>query len=153
MSVSLTAPLLRATTSTFEELALLFAFPDDALAAAPVHASAAVHFDGPSAGRLALGVSAPVLPAIATNMLGADAAPDAALQRDALGELADDVGGNVVPSLADAAAVFRLRAPESAAGDAAMQAGAGETMVGEVRLTLDEGSAIARLFVRDVGSP
>jgi CheY-specific phosphatase CheX len=150
-----TASLLQAATSTFEELALLFAAPAPAGSAAPdVTAAATVPFDGPRRGRVAVGVSARLLPSIATNMLGFDSAPDAALQRDALGELTNVVCGNVVPSLTTDGAAFRLGAPSAANGAFALATQPGERLSAELALVTDDGDALVRLFLRvDPASP
>ncbi len=149
MQLPWTASLLRAATSTFEELALLLAAPAPADAPAPdVSAAATVPFDGPRRGRVAVGVSASLLPSIAANMLGFDATPDAALQRDALGELANVVCGNVVPSLTGDGAAFRLGAPSAANGACALATQPGERLLAELALVTDDGDALVRLFLR-----
>jgi CheY-specific phosphatase CheX len=108
-----TTPLWQATAQTFEELALLF--PDaqltDRQARAPFVATAVVDFTGLMRGRLALRVSAEVLPAAAANMLGEEAGQQTPLQRDAIGELANVICGNVLPLVGGARAVFQLTAP------------------------------------------
>ncbi|WP_373071334.1 hypothetical protein, partial [Gemmatimonas sp.] len=67
--------LSRATTATFEELALLF--PEHELspeqAAAPLDVAVSVEFRGPQRGRLVLRASSTILSSIAANMLGEDA--------------------------------------------------------------------------------
>ncbi len=111
--------LSRATTATFEELALLF--PEHTLsreqAAAPLDVSVSVEFRGPLHGRLVLRASSNILSSIAANMLGADASRERPLQRDALGEIANVICGNVLPAIAGAEAVFHLSAPRLHEGD------------------------------------
>ena len=105
--------LSRATTSTFEELALLF--PEHELspeqAAAPLDVAVSVEFRGPRRGRLLLRASSNILSSIAANMLGEDASRQRPLQRDALGEIANVICGNLLPAVAGVAAVFHLSAP------------------------------------------
>lgn len=109
--------LAQATTSTFEELALLLAVPADV--SAPDGAAGAprppcgvrVDFAGPWGGSVVVRVAEAVLDASAANMLGIAAAPDAPARRDALGELANVICGNVLPAIAGRAAVFALQAP------------------------------------------
>ncbi len=112
--------LSRATTSTFEELALLF--PEQVLspeqAAAPLNVAVTVEFRGHARGRLVLRASSSILPEVTANMLGSDASRQAPLQRDALGELCNVICGNVLPDIAGAAAVFHLSAPVVHEGDA-----------------------------------
>ncbi|WP_309672467.1 chemotaxis protein CheX [Gemmatimonas sp.] len=105
--------LSRATTATFEELALLF--PEHELspeqAAAPLDVAVSVEFRGPLRGRLVLRATSSILSSIAANMLGEDASRQRPLQRDALGEIANVICGNVLPVIAGVEAVFHLSAP------------------------------------------
>lgn len=114
MSNTTVQSLSRATTATFEELALLF--PETELnetqAAAPLDVAVSVEFRGPLNGRLVLRASSVILPDVANNMLGADDQRPAALQRDALGELANVICGHVLPMIGGADAVFHLAAPQ-----------------------------------------
>lgn len=142
--------LFQAATSTFESLALLF--PEqvsaDGAEFLPLDAAYSVTYRGAGDGRVVVGVTAGILPALAENMLGASAAPDPQLQRDALGELVNVVTGNVLPMINGATAVFRLDAPVPA-GDAPFAARVGELSAARVRLRMDEGEAILALFTRD----
>lgn len=113
MSNTMVRSLSQTTAATFEDLALLF--PDAELSAeqhaAALDVTVSVDFRGPLTGRLVLRASHGVLPAIAANMLGEDESRQAPLQRDALGELANVICGNVLPAIAGAEAVFHLAAP------------------------------------------
>lgn len=113
MSNTTVQSLSRATTATFEELALLF--PEMELspeqAAAPLDVAVSVDFRGPLIGRLVVRASENVLPAIAANMLGADQSRHQPLQRDALGEIANVICGHVLPLIAGADVIFNLSAP------------------------------------------
>jgi CheY-specific phosphatase CheX len=107
------SPLLAAATTTFESLALLL--PSSELTAAeatrtPAH-GVRVTFTGPLRGYLALRVTSDVAHAFVENMLGVDDA-EAQLVRDALGEVANVVCGNLLPDLVGRRAVFHLSAPE-----------------------------------------
>ena len=105
--------LSRVTTATFEELALLFPETEltDEQAAAPLDVAVLVNFRGPEPGRLLLRASECILPTIAANMLGAEQSGATPLQRDALGELANVICGNVLPAIFGADAIFHLDAP------------------------------------------
>jgi CheY-specific phosphatase CheX len=113
MSNTMERSLSQTTAATFEDLALLF--PDAELTpeqdAMPFDVTVSVDFRGPLTGRLVLRASECVLPAIASNMMGEDESKQAPLQRDALGELANVICGNVLPNIAGAEAVFHLAAP------------------------------------------
>ncbi len=143
-----TEQLLRqATVSTFEELAFLFledecAIPDGD---APLDAVAAVDFHGPMRGRLVIRASSNLLPVIASNMMGEDAAQHRPMQRDALGEIANVVCGNLLPMLAGSEAVFRLDAPQWRAD--MTDARDGDAPIARVRFAVEDGRAQAELFV------
>lgn len=107
----LAAPLIEAATDTFAALAFFFVEAGDPSQSLAVDGVAVVDFDGPIHGRLAVRLSGGVLPALAANMLGDDESPSLVMQRDALGEVANVICGNVLPRLVGAAAVFNLRAP------------------------------------------
>jgi len=141
--------LFQAATSTFESLALLFPEPCSVEGAEfiPLAAAFSVAYRGAGSGRVVVGVTAGVLPALAENMLGAAAAPDQQMQRDALGELVNIVTGNVLPLINGATAVFMLDAP-TPAGEEPLRARANETRVALTRLQMDEGDAILALFTQ-----
>jgi CheY-specific phosphatase CheX len=145
-----TTSLFQAATSTFEALALLFPEPGSTEGAEflPIEAAFSVTYHGAGHGRVVVGVTAGVLPALAENMLGAAAAPDPQLQRDALGELVNVVTGNVLPMINGATAVFRLNAPQPA-GDTPFTAREGEVQAAFTRLQMDEGEALLALYTRD----
>lgn len=113
MTSTTPSPLLTAATRTFESLALLLpsaATSGAEATAVPAHA-VRVAFSGPLRGCLALRVTDDVARAFAENMLGvSDASP--ALVRDAVGEVANVVCGNLLPEIAGRDAVFQLAAPE-----------------------------------------
>lgn len=142
-----TNALLQAATSTFEALALLFPEPcsTDGVEFIPLSAAYSVTFHGAGTGRVVVGVTSGVLPALAENMLGAAAAPDAQLQRDALGEVVNVVTGNVLPMVHGAAAVFRLDAPTPVT-DAPFTPRDGEQRVALARVRMDEGDAVLAMF-------
>ncbi len=113
MSSTMDQSLSQTTAATFEELALLFPEyePSPEQEAAPLDVTVSVDFRGPFTGRLVVSASACILPAIASNMLGEASGRQPPLQRDALGEVANVICGNLLPSIAGAEAVFHLSAP------------------------------------------
>ena len=140
--------LSRALTATFEELALIC--PDtklsDAQSEAVVDVAVTVSFRGPLSGRLVLRASSEILPDIAANMLGADGEYPLAVQRDALGELANVICGNLLPMIGGAEAVFVLSAPhEYLTGGEPQRC----TPVSRACIGIDNGRAVAQLFLSD----
>jgi hypothetical protein len=106
------ASLLQAATSTFEDLTFLLPTErlDERQAKAGLAAEARVDFAGPLTGTLLVRVHGELMPVLAARMLGATA-PGPILERDALGEIANVLCGNVLPRIAGGAAVFSLRSP------------------------------------------
>jgi chemotaxis protein CheX len=103
MSESLEAVLVGATQSALEKTAFLFAEPGAPVAVddgtVPPAVFATVAFSGSHYGAFSIAFPANLLPVLAVNVLGDEEAPDAATQRDALGELANIICGNVLPAL------------------------------------------------------
>lgn len=146
--------LAQATTSTFEELALLLVVPPEAARAADaIDATVAplpplgvrVDFAGPWSGSVVVRVSEAVLDAAAANMLGIAAAPDAPARRDALGEIANVVCGNLLPVIAGRAAVFGLQAPRWI-GDAPAACAPSDACV-HCEVAVEEGRALVALHL------
>jgi chemotaxis protein CheX len=145
MTSTLETPLFNAAASTFEDLALLFPSRelDELQRGASLDIAVAVPFRGPFDGRLEVRLSASLLPAIAGNMLGDDGDVSDQTARDAIGELANVICGNVLPAIAGSREVFHLEAPRPIA--VADAPGAPATVVTEIGI--DEGRAEVRLYV------
>jgi chemotaxis protein CheY-P-specific phosphatase CheC len=124
-------------------------FPSDVLTEEqeqlPFAAGVSVRFYGPKSGRLEVRVSANVAEALAGNMLGAESAVDAQLQRDAFGELGNVLCGNVVSAMTNGVGVFHLHPPRHM--DAAALANDLEPNEESIDIGLDEGRAQVRLFL------
>jgi len=146
------ATLASVAEKTLAELAFVFSMPDEEAVrhVSSALVAASVDFSGPFSGSLTVGVSANMLPAIASNMLGLDEGEGAATpeqQRDALKELANVVCGNLLPKVAGTEVVFKIDAPEVV--DAGrLEEKSGAEPVSRIRLILDEGRAEMALFVQ-----
>lgn len=137
--------------STFEELGFLLPAWDDVLAEEPLSADALetvrVRFAGPCAGVLELGLTPEALESLTSNMLATDAPPEPHLQRDALGEAANVICGNLTPILAGTKAIFRLQAPAAVPVEDPLEARAPDV---DLWIQLDSGTARVRLFLDPV---
>ena len=141
------SPLATASTATFEALGLVLpdAEPTAEQLAAPLARGVRVTFAGPLAGAVTVRVSDDVAATLAANMLGVDAVDgNDGLVRDALGEVANVICGNLLPEIAGRAAVFRLGAPEPLAAGVAL----GRPSLA-VRLGVEGGRAEVTLHVDD----
>lgn len=148
MSSTMEQSLSRTTAATFEELALLF--PESDLtpeqAAKPLDVTVSVDYRGPFNGRLVLRASQCVMPAMAANMLGEEELGRTPLQRDALGELANVVCGNLLPIIGGAEAIFHLSAPRvHAEGDTLARDE--EAPSARTQFGVEDGRIEAQLFV------
>lgn len=115
--------LVAATTRTLEEMCFFFIAPDltDEHRAARPDAAMSVRFDGPMSGRLVVRLCGGMMNRLAANMLGGtDGGPT--LQRDALGEVANVVCGNLLPLIAGPGAEFALGAAQPMAAIEALAA-------------------------------
>lgn len=142
--------LRRATVSTFESLAFLFAEDTctDVQRDAPLAGTVTVEFHGPMRGRIVLRVTESLMPAIAANMLGDDESHLVPLQRDAIGEMSNVVCGNLLPLLAGTEAVFRLDAPLwRSTVPASDDTREGDAPISAVVLGMDDGRVEVQLFV------
>lgn len=140
--------LSQTLAATFEELALIC--PDlklsDKQSESQVDVAMSVAFNGPLNGRLVLKASSQVLPSIAENMLGTDTIDGQSVERDALGELANVMCGNLLPLIGGAQAVFVLSAPApyDAATDSLRVLPSARACVG-----IEEGRAVAQLLLSE----
>ena len=143
------APLYAATSATFEELGYMFV---EACDAGPTgqreDGIATVDFVGPFEGRLAVRLFGGVLAAISANMLGLDAPPPDDVQRDALGELANVICGNVLPLVAGVEPTFSLGTPRIAESWEDASRGAGKQVAAATLRVDDSGRAEVALFKR-----
>lgn len=146
----LRSELLKAASSTFEKLG--FVFPEVELqewqAAAPFAHTARVSFAGPVRGWFQIRVSDDVAAELTANMLGMFDGTNLEIKRDALGEIANVICGNVVPALGRPEDVFDLGAPvlSSAGDDRDPPTGPPEV---RIELGVEEGRAELSIFLED----
>jgi len=113
MNDHLNDKLYNVTAMAFEEMAFVFQSPElaEKYAGHAVEAVASVKFEGPFKGKLVLKAYQGLSRVIAANMLGEDE-PSERQQYDALGEMANIICGNMLPSIADKQDIFHLNAPQ-----------------------------------------
>lgn len=109
----LAAAMYKTGAVIFEDL--VFMFPteelEDEQRGAATRASAEVTFRGVLNGKLVVTACGDVLPQLAANMLGDNEQHSEQTQRDALGEIANIICGNLLPQISDSKAVFLLDSP------------------------------------------
>lgn len=146
MHPGLATELRRVAAQIFEELAFLLpCSPEGKNWTSAGRLAMRVRFVGPFRGTLVLRVEEALVPAIAGNML-VDGAENLLpqQQRDAVGELANVICGNILPRLAGPDAEFRLEAPEPADGEAPP----GHRLVAATSLAVSDGSIEGAAEVR-----
>jgi CheY-specific phosphatase CheX len=104
----------------------------------PPVATAQIRVRGVRVGVVMVQVTAGVLAMVATNMLALDDAPDAGVQRDALGEIANVIVGRFISDLGDAGFDATMGTPEISDGGAIAVA---DPICAHLRLTFLEGTA------------
>lgn len=113
MSDNLQRILFQATDSTFENLGFILptheidAHQQEAKWTASVH----VDFHGPREGRILIHAYGNWLPFLTANMMGEQDAPSERLQRDAFGEIANIICGNILPNIGEPNSNYQLDAP------------------------------------------
>jgi CheY-specific phosphatase CheX len=115
--------------------------------APPPDAGAVVRFTGPVSGCLTIAVHAGLGRAIAAQMLGGDD-PGAEQQQDALGEIANVICGNMLPSLGNGSGHFKIGQPRPLAPGSPAQAALGRPAVTAV-INLEAGRADLALHLGD----
>jgi CheY-specific phosphatase CheX len=130
---------------TFEELAFMFCTPEllDEVMECKPQATASVTFSGPMSGKLVVSLCGEMLSELASNMLGQEESPSEREQLDALGEVANVICGNILPKVTGSDEVFRIDAPDVAAGSGPDRAGASAC----ISVPLSIGRADLALFV------
>ncbi|MBS1792383.1 MAG: chemotaxis protein CheX [Acidobacteria bacterium] len=106
--------LYQAAILTFEELGFIFPIerPSDDECENEESTRVSVKFNGSVSGEIVLQVENTILPTIASNMLGTEEPlEDEEILQDVLGELANVICGNTLPSIAGKNEVFRLEPP------------------------------------------
>jgi chemotaxis protein CheY-P-specific phosphatase CheC len=104
-----------AAMDAFEDLGFLLADMEPPEDARPLYGMR-VAFRGPAVGTVEVWADEVLLEALLENMIGDDEPATLPVQLDALGEMANVICGNVLPSLEDPSAVFRLDSPTPTVG-------------------------------------
>lgn len=105
--------LAETAARTLEDLCFFYVTPlmSDAQRDARVDGTMEVHFRGPLTGRLAVRLCGGTMRTLASNMLG-DVEGTMSMQRDALGELANVICGNLLPIIGGRDAIYEIDAAQ-----------------------------------------
>jgi chemotaxis protein CheY-P-specific phosphatase CheC len=141
--------LLESTVKTLEDLCFIYQEPElkDAQENLPLEAAAEVKYRNDDfTGRLLIESRGGLFSAIATNMLSNDD-PSAQQKKDALGEIANIICGNVVPSLGGGGREYKIEPPRSLNKDDLLKEEWQKEPVAEITLNFNDGRADIKLFV------
>jgi CheY-specific phosphatase CheX len=141
--------LYRAAAVIFEEMGFLLPTPSDRPIGHSPAAGAIVSFRGPFAGALTLRITRDVLPILTSNMLGDERSENEQLERDAVGEIANVICGNVLPAIAGGDATFSLECPRFFEGQVPGDTLPARTPSAEIHVGLDPGQADIALYMPD----
>lgn len=139
--------LLEASTKAFEDTCFMYVVDElqDIQAYLNVEAGAEVKFRGSFSGRLTIETSGGLYETIAINMLGRqDITPQQ--KQDALGEMANIICGNVIPTLGRENGEYKIETPGGlkASGN---QSGSLGAPISQVTLNLNSGRADIKFYV------
>ncbi len=142
--------LSRVAVMTLEQLAFIFAFPEDEGNEIQQDSAVAViiAFRGPFSGFLLLTVSKQVLPELTANILGVDEEETTSDQQyDALKETINIICGNLLPDIFGKQVIFNIDSPKIIPPAEAIKEKDEYKAASMVKLSLDNGQCDLFLFV------
>ena len=140
--------LKESTIKTFEDICFIYQVPElkDDQKNLALEAAAEVKFRGNFTGKLVIETRGGLFSAIAANMLSNDV-PNAQQKKDALGEIANIICGNVVPSLGRSEPEYKIEGPRCLNKDDLLKEEKQEKPLAEIALNFNQGRADIKLFV------
>lgn len=136
---------------TFEDMGFVFAVPEleDKHRSASFEGAAEVGFNGPFGGRLTVSLYGRMMGTLAANMMGEDDPPPLQQQKDALGEIANVICGNVLPRVGGSREIFYIGSPRYIEQADSLDWQADDESSVQVSVPLDDGRADVTLFTKD----
>ena len=141
--------LKESTIITLEDLCFIYQMPElkNAQENLPLEAAAEVKYRSDDfTGKLLIETRGGLFSAIATNMLSNDN-PSDQQKKDALGEIANIICGNVVPSLGGGGREYKIEPPRSLNKDDLLKEEKQGKPMAEITLNFNDGRADIKLFV------
>ncbi|MFA5322872.1 MAG: chemotaxis protein CheX [Smithella sp.] len=148
MKVKIKKALDVASINTFEDVCFMYQVPElkNIQKNLKPEASSAVRYRGDYAGTLLIETSGNLFSAIAANILSTED-PDSRQKRDALGEIANIICGNVVTSLGRGKLGYKIESPKSLSKKELLKKTGHEKPVAEITLNFNEGRADIKFFI------
>ena len=141
--------LKEATIITLEDLCFIYQVPElkDAQENLPLEAAAEVKYRSDDfTGKLLIETRGGLFSAIAINMLSNDN-PSEQQKKDALGEIANIICGNIVPSLGRGGREYKIESPISLKKDDLLKEKKQGKPLVEITLNFNQGRADVKFFV------
>jgi CheY-specific phosphatase CheX len=135
---------------TFEDTCFMYVAPEmeEVQKNMPIEAASQVQYRGDFTGRLLIETRGGLLSAIAANMLSNDDT-SAQQKKDALGEVANIICGNVVISLGRSDRGYKIESPRFLSKEEMLKEEGQGSVVAKVTLNFNEGRADIKFFVDD----
>jgi CheY-specific phosphatase CheX len=140
--------LKEATIRTFEDVCFMYLVPElkDSQNGLVLEAAAEVRYRGDYTGKLIIETRGDLFTAIATNMLSNEI-PNEQQKKDALGEIANIICGNVVPSLGrQGGRGYKIESPKFLPKDELLKEELSNPLA-EIVLNFNQGRADIKFFV------
>jgi hypothetical protein len=140
--------LEEASVSTFEDICFMYQVPEvkDIQENLKIEAAAEVKYRGDYTGSLLIETRGGLFSAIAANILSINN-PTSLQKRDALGEVANIICGNVVTSLGRSKRGYKIESPRSLKKDELLQGKRQGKPLVEITMNFNEGRADIKFFV------
>jgi len=141
--------LIEASIRTFEDVCFMYLVPElkDSQKELVVEAAAEVKYKGEYTGKLIIEARGELFTAIATNMLSNEI-PNTQQKKDALGEIANIICGNIVPSLGrQGGRGYKIESPRFLQRDELLKEEGQSAPLAEIVLNFNQGRADIKFFV------
>ena len=149
MKTQIEKVLIESTVRTLEDLCFMYQEPElkDAQENLPLEAAAEVKYRSDDfTGKLLIETRGRLFSAIATNILSNDD-PIAQQKKDALGEIANIICGNIVPSLGGGGREYKIESPIFLNKDELLKEEKLGKPLAEITLNFNDGRVDIKLFV------
>ena len=140
--------LRESSVNTFEDTCFMYLAPEmaDIQKNLLLEAASVAKYRGNLTGKLLIETRGGLLSAIAANMLSNDK-PSSQQKKDALGEIANIICGNVVISLGRSGGGYKIESPKFLSKDELLKEEGKGSLVAEIILNFNEGRADIKFFV------
>jgi CheY-specific phosphatase CheX len=140
--------LEEASVNTFEDTCFMYQVPElnDVQKNLTLEAAAEVKYRGDYTGSLLIETRGGLFSAIAANILSIDS-PSCLQKKDALGEVANIICGNVVTSLGRSKQGYKIESPRSLKKDELLKEKRQGKALAEITMNFNEGRADIKFFV------